>query len=69
MHDISLYSTGCPMCRVLKAKLAAKQIGYTEVNSIDEMLALGIESVPVLSVDGELLQFKAANDWVNSLEE
>lgn len=65
MHDIILYSTGCPMCRVLKAKLAAKQIGYTEVNDVDKMLALGIETVPVLSVNGELMMFKEAADWVN----
>ena len=65
MPEIILYSTGCPMCRVLKTKLNAKGIAFTENNSIDDMLALGIETVPVLSVDGELKLFKEANDWVN----
>lgn len=63
--SIILYSTGCPMCNVLKMKLKAKNIAYEENNSIEDMVALGIESVPVLSVNGELKTFNEANDWVN----
>lgn len=66
MNDIYiLYSTGCPKCEVLKKKLAEKGIQYTENNSVDEMLKLGIEAVPVLKVDDRLLDFKKAVDWVN----
>ena len=65
MQEIILYSTGCPMCRVLKTKLTSKGIAFSENNSIEDMLALGIETVPVLSVDGDLMLFKEANDWVN----
>lgn len=64
-EEIILYSTGCPKCKILKAKLSAKNIPHTENNSIQDMMALGIETVPVLSVNGKLLPFKAANDWVN----
>lgn len=53
------------MCNVLKMKLKAKNIAYEENNSIEDMVALGIESVPVLSVNGELKTFNEANDWVN----
>lgn len=60
-----LYSTGCPRCNVLKKKLAEKGIGYTENNSVDEMLSIGIVEVPVLSVDGKLLDFSEAVKWVN----
>jgi len=63
--NIILFSTGCPKCNIIKKKLADKQITYVENNSIDEMLSLGIEQVPVLSVDGELLDFGKANQWVN----
>lgn len=63
--EITLYSTGCPKCKVLKKKLEEKGIKYTEINSVDEMLSLGISQVPVLSVNNELLDFSTANDWVN----
>lgn len=63
--EVILYSTGCPKCSVIKKKLDAKGIGCTENNDVDAMLALGISQVPVLSVDGELLSFVEANQWVN----
>jgi hypothetical protein len=50
---------------VLRHKLEEKGIAYTENNTVDEMLSLGIVQVPVLSVDGELLDFQTANQWVN----
>ena len=62
---IILYSPGCPKCKVLKHKLEEKGIAYTENGSVDEMLSLGIVQVPVLSVNGELLDFQTANQWVN----
>lgn len=63
---IILYSTGCPRCEVLKKKLAEKSVNYTEVTSVEDMLALGIKEVPVLSVDEVLMNFKEAVDWVNN---
>ena len=63
---ITLYSTGCPRCKVLKAKLQKKGIEYREVTDIEEMTRLGMKSAPALSVDGELLDFRKANDWVNA---
>lgn len=63
--NVVLYSTGCSKCRVLKQKLDSKSIQYTEKHSVDEMTALGIKHLPVLAVDGELLSFSSANEWVN----
>ena len=60
-----LYSTGCPRCNVLKKKLAENGIDYTENNSVDEMISMGIMEVPVLSVDGKLLDFSEAVKLVN----
>lgn len=68
MMNITLYSTGCPKCIVLKKKLTEKNIEYTENNDIETMASLGIDQVPVLSVDGELLQFADANKWINERE-
>ena len=64
--SLVLYSTGCTACKNLKLMLQDAGIEYTENNSIDEMLALGISQVPVLSVDGELMTYDDAKKWVQS---
>ena len=67
--ELILYTTHCPKCSVLEKKLSKKNLEYTENTSIEEMKALGISTVPVLSVNGELLPFEKANQWINSMEE
>lgn len=64
-QKIVLYSTGCPKCTVLKKKLDKKGIAYSENSSVDEMVKLDITTVPVLSVDGERMDFSNAIKWVN----
>ena len=65
-ETVVLYSTGCPRCSVLKKKLEEKGIKYTENNSVDEMLALGIMTVPVLGIGDELKNFTESIAWLNS---
>ena len=65
--DVILYSTGCPRCTVLKKKLDSKDIKFNTVTDIGEMVDLGIQSAPMLSVDGELMNFTDAIKWVNSI--
>ena len=65
MISIILYSTGCPKCSILKKKLEEKKIPYDTVTDIEEMISLGINEVPVLSVNGELMSFSNAVKWVN----
>lgn len=62
---IVVYSTGCPKCGILERKLNEKNISFTKCIDVDEMLALGIMSVPVLSVDGDMMDFSKAVQWVN----
>lgn len=62
---VTLYSTGCPACKVLKKKLDTAGIIYQENNSTEEMSILGIARVPALMVDGSLLSFAEANQWIN----
>ena len=62
---VTLYSTGCPRCNVLKQKLDSKNIEYEGINDIDVMTEKGLETVPVLDVDGQIMQFKEATDWIN----
>lgn len=66
--NIIFYSTHCPKCKVLKQKLDTKRIEYTENNSIEDMLALGIQTAPALSVDGKIMDFAPAIRWVNAQE-
>lgn len=68
MPEVKLYSTHCPKCNVLEAKLKSKNIQYTEINDVDEMTKLGIMSVPYLSVDGEMKNFSEAVKWANEQE-
>ena len=67
MDKYILYSTGCPKCKVLKSKLDDKKIDYIVVDNIDEIMSKGIESVPVLEVNGEMMNFKSAVDYVNKI--
>lgn len=62
---VILYTTHCPKCSVLEKKLAAKNISYTEVTDIDVMTKKGFYAVPILEVDGTIMDFKEANTWVN----
>lgn len=62
--EIVFYSTGCPKCKILKKKIEEKGISYEENNSVDQMLDIGLKSAPALSIDGNILLFKDALEWV-----
>lgn len=62
---VKLYSTNCPKCKVLEAKMNEAGIQYEVCTNVDEMIARGMTSAPMLEVDGDLLNFSAANDWIN----
>ena len=64
--DVKLYSTHCPKCIVLEKKLNQKNISFEEINDIDVMTAKGFMQAPMLEVDGEIMDFKQANDWINN---
>lgn len=67
--NIVLYTTHCPKCKVLEQKLKDKKVEYCICEDIDKMARLGIESVPVLGINENLIDFGRAIRWVNSLEE
>lgn len=66
MDELILFSTGCPKCNILKKKLKEKNIQYKEENNIEKMLELGIESVPVLYISSQYLDFGQAVKWINN---
>lgn len=61
----TLFSTGCPKCTILKKKLSQKGIEYTEVNDAQQMIDMGLKSVPWLEVNGQMMDFNQANQWIN----
>lgn len=64
---ITMYSTGCPKCNVLKKKLDAKELEYEICDDIEEMTKLGIDAVPVLKIGESLLNYLEAVTWVNNI--
>lgn len=63
--EVILYTTFCPKCRVLEAKLKQKGIEYQEITDVDIMTEKGFMSVPMLEVDGLTMNFAQSNTWIN----
>ncbi len=66
---IILYTTHCPMCRVLEKKLQEANFKYDTVEDVDEIIKLGYYSAPVLSVDENTMTFKEACNWIENMED
>lgn len=62
--NVILYSTNCPKCKILETKLNKKGISYSIVTDVNIMLEKGFTQAPVLEVNGEVKEFRAANTWV-----
>lgn len=69
MKKIIFYSTHCSKCDVLEAKLRSKNITFEEVNDVKAIRKKGFLSAPLLDVDGKIMGFKEAIDWVNEYVE
>jgi hypothetical protein len=63
-EKIILYSTDCPKCRILEAKLDKKNIIYVIKNNTNEMIEMGFKSVPMLEVNGLVMDFIQAFKWI-----
>lgn len=61
---ITLYTTHCPKCNVIAKKLEQKNINFEIVEDMEEMIAKGFRSAPVLQVDDKFLNFTEANNWI-----
>lgn len=64
MGRVVLWSTHCPRCKVLELKLKQKGINYEENNNVEEMTAKGFQEAPKLEVDGTIMDFKEAVEWL-----
>lgn len=61
---ITLYSTDCPRCNILKDKLKDAGYRFQVVADPELMIALGFKESPMLSVEGELMNFSKAIAWL-----
>lgn len=61
---VILYEHGCPKCIVLKTKLDQKNISYEHINDVELMKSKGFTEAPKLEVDGVVMNFKEAVDWI-----
>lgn len=64
MGRVILYEHGCPRCKVLKTKMDQSGIKYETVNDIKIMTAKGFQEAPKLEVDGIIMDFKEAVEWI-----
>ena len=66
--NIVLYTIDCPSCLVLEKKLSSKNIEFLKVSDKETIVAKGLESsaFPVLEVDGIIMNYKTAIQWVNN---
>lgn len=68
MHVV-LYTTHCPRCKILEKKLQQKGILYAENDNVDEMIAMGFKTAPLLGVDGaKPMDFGEAIKWIKEQE-
>lgn len=70
MQNITVYSLpNCPRCMVLKTKLKHKDISYNLVSDEKVLEEKGITLVPVMAVNGELMNFTEAIAWIKEQQE
>lgn len=69
MINLILYTTHCPKCTILEKKLNAKKVSYSICEDVEKMKALGIQFAPMLAIEGKLLSFSDAVQYVNNIED
>lgn len=62
---IVMYSTHCPKCNVLEQKLNSKNINYGIIDDVNIMIDKGFDFLPILEVDGKIMEFNEAVKWIN----
>ena len=69
---IVLYSTDCPRCKVLEKKLGQKNIDFIINKNTDDIMNVahktGFISAPLLEVDGQVMGFEQANQFINNFK-
>ena len=61
---ITVYTTHCPRCKILEKTLASRGVDYVAVEDVNAIMAKGFQMVPMMEVDGKVLDFKEAMFWI-----
>lgn len=64
---VILYTTHCPKCKVLEAKLGQKNIDFELIDDEQVMINKGFMSAPMLEVDNEIMDFSGAINWLKKI--
>ena len=64
---ITLYSTDCPKCKILQEKLDMKGVTYQKVSDVEIMKQKGFMSTPMLEVDGNIMTYLEAINWIKEI--
>ena len=62
--DVICYSIGCPKCKVLEMKLKQANIPFNIISDIEIMKEKGFKESPKLEVDGIVMGYKEAVEWI-----
>lgn len=62
-----LYSTGCPLCRTLEARMRAAGVSFTKTDDMSDVIEAGFQTAPVLFYKGKYFTFSEAMDMMNSI--
>ena len=63
--NIVLYSTGCSKCKILEKKLNSAGFNYDIITDVDMMQNKGFTQLPMLEIDGEIIDFGQAVKWIS----
>lgn len=64
--EVVLYTIHCPACNILEEQLQKKNINYKVVDNTDIIMKKGINRVPMLEVDGDLMDYSTAWKWTEA---
>lgn len=63
MNNITLYTSDtCDRCKTVKEFFRIHSVEYEEITDRDLILSMDVESVPVLEVDGKII-----DNWISVL--
>lgn len=67
---ITIYSTGCPKCKIAERLLNSKNIKYELNTNLDEINPIAdeknIDSVPFADINGKIVDSKSLFDWIDN---
>ncbi len=66
---VKLYTIDCPKCKILEMKLKQKNVKYEICKDKSVIINRGFDLMPVLDVDGQIMNFVEAIQWINNRRE